>query len=245
MGTSTGCCRAQRIIPIISATKWWSTEDNIVRHEEKLLLDALDISVPELVDLVRRHDGLVVPAHVEAPPFGLLVNLGMVPAELEGSPLEIACATPRERALRDFPPWPAIRCFATPTPISQGYRQGTHGILGSFPGAVPAAGGGGKPECSMSFARSPMVEDLCFHLVDLVQNSVAAGARVIRMQIRESRTRDSLELEVADDGRGMDGPTLLKVQDPFFTSEDFQKSRFGHPAAQGHHRDLPRQFRHR
>lgn len=78
-------------------------EDNIVRHEEKLLLNALDISVPELVDLVRRHDGLVVPAHVEAPPFGLLVNLGMVPAELEGSPLEIACDTPRERVLRDFP----------------------------------------------------------------------------------------------------------------------------------------------
>ncbi len=78
-------------------------EDNIVRHEEKLLLNALDISVPELVDLVRRHDGLVVPAHVEAPPFGLLVNLGMVPAELEGSPLEIACATPQARALRDFP----------------------------------------------------------------------------------------------------------------------------------------------
>lgn len=78
-------------------------EDNIVRYEEKLLLNALDISVPELVDLVRRHDGLVVPAHVEAPPFGLLVNLGMVPGELEGSPLEIACTTPRERALRDFP----------------------------------------------------------------------------------------------------------------------------------------------
>ncbi len=31
-----------------------------------------------------------------------------------------------------------------------------------------------------------MVEDLCFHLVDLVQNSVAAGARIIRLDIRES-----------------------------------------------------------
>lgn len=78
-------------------------EDNIVRHEEKLLLNALDISVPELLDLVRRHDGLAVPAHVEAPPYGLLVNLGMVPAELEGSPLEIACDSPRARVLRDFP----------------------------------------------------------------------------------------------------------------------------------------------
>lgn len=74
-----------------------------------------------------------------------------------------------------------------------------------------------------------MVEDICFHLVDLVQNSVAAGARVIRVQIRESPASDSLELEVEDDGRGMDGPTLLKVQDPFFTSKSFKKVGLGIP----------------
>lgn len=78
-------------------------DDNIVRHEQRLLLNALDISVPDLVELVRRHGGLAVPAHVEAPPYGLLVSLGMVPAELEGSPLEISCDSPRERVLRDFP----------------------------------------------------------------------------------------------------------------------------------------------
>ncbi len=74
-----------------------------------------------------------------------------------------------------------------------------------------------------------MVEDLCFHLVDLVQNSVAAGARVVRVRIRESRASDTLELEVADDGRGMDGPTLLRVQDPFFTSKSFKKVGLGIP----------------
>ncbi len=74
-----------------------------------------------------------------------------------------------------------------------------------------------------------MVEDLCFHLFDLVQNSVAAGARVIRVEMRESRANDTLELEVADDGRGMDRPTLLKVQDPFFTSKSFKKVGLGIP----------------
>ena len=78
-------------------------QENIVRYEEKLLLNALAISVPDLVELARFHDGIVVPAHVEAPPYGLLVNLGMVPAELEGSPLEIACDSPRESVLRAFP----------------------------------------------------------------------------------------------------------------------------------------------
>lgn len=74
-----------------------------------------------------------------------------------------------------------------------------------------------------------MVEDLCFHLLDLVQNSVAAGARNIRLIIMESAKRDSLTLEVDDDGRGMDRQTRLKVQDPFFTSKNFKKVGLGIP----------------
>jgi len=74
-----------------------------------------------------------------------------------------------------------------------------------------------------------MVEDLCFHLVDLVQNSVAAGARTVRVRVSESAASDSVTLEVADDGRGMDRRTLLKVQDPFFTTKGFKKVGLGIP----------------
>jgi anti-sigma regulatory factor (Ser/Thr protein kinase) len=74
-----------------------------------------------------------------------------------------------------------------------------------------------------------MVEDLCFHLVDLVQNSVAAGARNITLSVSEERTGDRLTLEVADDGLGMDRQTLLKVQDPFFTSKSFKRVGLGIP----------------
>jgi hypothetical protein len=74
-----------------------------------------------------------------------------------------------------------------------------------------------------------MVEDLCFHMVDLVQNSAAAGARNIALSVRVAKTVGRLTLEVADDGRGMDGPTLLKVQDPFFTSKSFKRVGLGIP----------------
>lgn len=74
-----------------------------------------------------------------------------------------------------------------------------------------------------------MVEDICFHLVDLVQNSVAAGARTIRLGIMESEKENTLTLDISDDGRGMDGQTLEKVQDPFFTSKSFKKVGLGIP----------------
>ena len=74
-----------------------------------------------------------------------------------------------------------------------------------------------------------MVEDICFHLVDLVQNSVAAGARNIHLRIEESKKQDTLNLEVADDGRGMDNHILEKVQDPFFTTKSFKKVGLGIP----------------
>jgi len=77
-----------------------------------------------------------------------------------------------------------------------------------------------------------MVEDLCFHLVDLVQNSVAASSATITVTIRAEEKKGMLTLEVRDDGRGMDAQTLSKAQDPFFTSKSFKKVGLGLPLLQ-------------
>jgi PHP family Zn ribbon phosphoesterase len=78
-------------------------QDNIVRQEQKLLLNALDLPLVDLLAMVSAHGGVSIPAHVEAPPYGLLVNLGMVPVELENSLLEISYASPLPQVLINFP----------------------------------------------------------------------------------------------------------------------------------------------
>ena len=86
-------------------------QDNIIRHEEKLLLNALNTSIQELLELVRQHQGVAVPAHVESAPFGLLVNLGLIPGELEAAALEISCASRPQTVLNTYPglaPYPLI-----------------------------------------------------------------------------------------------------------------------------------------
>jgi hypothetical protein len=74
-----------------------------------------------------------------------------------------------------------------------------------------------------------VVSDICFHIVDLVQNSAAAGARHIHVSIIESARANRLELEIADDGKGMDAATAARVQDPFFTTKPFKRVGLGIP----------------
>jgi len=62
------------------------------------------------------------------------------------------------------------------------------------------------------------MEDLSLHVLDIVENSIAAGARRVEIQIRESRREDLLSIQIVDDGRGMSQETLRRVTDPFFTT---------------------------
>jgi hypothetical protein len=56
-----------------------------------------------------------------------------------------------------------------------------------------------------------MFEELSLHILDIAMNSLAAGARTIRIAVIESVKRDWLILRVRDDGRGMDEATLKRV----------------------------------
>jgi hypothetical protein len=78
-----------------------------------------------------------------------------------------------------------------------------------------------------------MMTDICAHLVDIVSNSVAAGAKNIRIAIAESKRTDLLTMEVTDDGRGMDRETTGRVLDPFFSTKTGHKVGLGVPLLKG------------
>ena len=56
------------------------------------------------------------------------------------------------------------------------------------------------------------------HILDLVQNSLAAEATLVEIRIREDLPGDLLTIEVKDNGRGIPGDLAGRVTDPFCTS---------------------------
>lgn len=67
------------------------------------------------------------------------------------------------------------------------------------------------------------------HLLDIAENSVAAGAKTIEIMVVEDLANDRLKISVQDDGRGMDEPLLARVSDPFVTSRTTRKVGLGIP----------------
>ncbi len=68
-------------------------------------------------------------------------------------------------------------------------------------------------------------------MLDLAQNSLAAGATCLTLSICLDRVGDALTIRLADDGRGMDSETCANVLDPFFTTRTTRRVGLGLPLA--------------
>ena len=73
------------------------------------------------------------------------------------------------------------------------------------------------------------MRELALHLLDLAENSIAAGARQVTVQVAEDLAADRLALSVADNGRGMAPARVERMGDPFATSRSERRVGLGVP----------------
>ncbi len=71
------------------------------------------------------------------------------------------------------------------------------------------------------------MEDLSLHILDIVENSIAARATRIEIRIVEDIKKDVFSIEIKDNGRGISEETLKKVTDPFYTTRKTRKVGLG------------------
>jgi len=64
-------------------------EGNILRFEERLLLNSISLPLGEVKRRVEQKGGLIIPAHFDWGPFSLITQLGFIPEGLQFEALEM------------------------------------------------------------------------------------------------------------------------------------------------------------
>lgn len=73
------------------------------------------------------------------------------------------------------------------------------------------------------------MKDIALHIMDIAQNSVSAGATLVKITIVELFQDDVMHLEIIDNGKGMDKETVDRVTDPYYTTRTTRKVGMGIP----------------
>ena len=73
------------------------------------------------------------------------------------------------------------------------------------------------------------MRELSLHILDILQNSVEAGASQVALTIDEDLPGDRLSVVVTDNGRGMDAGQVARATDPFFTTRKTRHVGLGLP----------------
>ncbi len=76
---------------------------DFIRREDRLLISSCSLSLKEAWQLVIKHQGLMIPAHVNRSAFGLLPVLGFIPQDIDLEILEISRHITPAQALSEYP----------------------------------------------------------------------------------------------------------------------------------------------
>lgn len=73
------------------------------------------------------------------------------------------------------------------------------------------------------------MRELALNMLDLVQNSIEAGAAQVLLEIIENSEADTLTFRISDNGRGMTEELQRSVLDPFVTTRTTRRVGLGLP----------------
>lgn len=73
------------------------------------------------------------------------------------------------------------------------------------------------------------MQELSLNVLDIVQNSIKAGASLVGITLDRSRRDQTMSIEISDDGCGMDEAQVSHVMDPFYTTRTTRKVGLGVP----------------
>ncbi len=71
------------------------------------------------------------------------------------------------------------------------------------------------------------MEELSLHILDIVENSISAGASLVEIVLSIDRKKDELSLTITDNGKGMDEDMVKNIRDPFFTTRTTRRVGLG------------------
>jgi predicted metal-dependent phosphoesterase TrpH/anti-sigma regulatory factor (Ser/Thr protein kinase) len=203
---------------------------DVLGFNDALLSGATRWSVERAIGEIHALGGLAVAAHVDRERFGMVGQLGFIPAGLPLDAIEVSSRTSFAEGRRRF-------AGPTQTPIvtgSDAHRPDDIGASVTFVRAERVAFdelrralqdadgrtvlGGGRP-----------MEDLALHILDVAQNSIEAGATRIEIEVVEDTLADRLVIEIRDDGRGMGPVAARAATDPFYTTRTTRRVGLGLP----------------
>jgi anti-sigma regulatory factor (Ser/Thr protein kinase) len=70
------------------------------------------------------------------------------------------------------------------------------------------------------------MRDLSLHILDLIENSIRAGASIVSISVAQDPAKDLLEISVEDNGRGFSVPAEVAT-DPFYTTKEGKRTGLG------------------
>lgn len=73
------------------------------------------------------------------------------------------------------------------------------------------------------------MKELSLHILDLIQNSIEAGAKNIYIEMKKDLEKKRLILKIQDDGKGIPPEVLEELKDPFYTTRTTRKVGLGIP----------------